>query len=107
MTACYYGFMRKLASLMIALAALPVTAAAQQGVHPRPKAPDCYCTDRTGQRVELGQEICLIVDGRAFMASCQMSLNNPIWRDTGRNCLSSDLRPTRELPRLQSLAPTL
>lgn len=99
--------MRSIAPVLIALAVLPVTAWAQQSIHPRQKAPDCYCTDRTGKRVELGQEICLIVDGRAFMASCQMSLNNPIWRDTGRNCLSSALEPERTLPVLQSLAPTL
>lgn len=60
---------------------------------------DCYCTDSTGGRVELDEEICLYVDGRAFMARCEMSLNNPIWRDTGRACLSSRLAP------LQSVEP--
>ena len=53
---------------------------------------DCYCTDSTGGRVELGEEICLVVDGRAFLARCEMSLNNPIWRDTGKACLGSSLR---------------
>lgn len=52
---------------------------------------DCYCTDTTGLRVELGETICLSVDGRAFMAQCDMSLNVPIWRDTGQGCLSSAL----------------
>ena len=51
--------------------------------------PDCYCTDKTGSRVELGQVVCLTVDGRAFMARCEMSLNNPMWRETGNSCLSS------------------
>lgn len=50
---------------------------------------DCYCTDKSGARVELGQTICLNVDGRAFMARCEMSLNVPMWRETGSNCLSS------------------
>ncbi len=50
---------------------------------------DCYCTDSSGARVELGQEICLVVDGRAFIARCDMSLNVPIWRDTGAGCVSS------------------
>ncbi len=50
---------------------------------------DCYCTDTSGARVELGQEICLVVDGRAFIAKCDMSLNVPIWRDTGAGCVSS------------------
>jgi hypothetical protein len=60
---------------------------------------DCYCTDSTGGRVELDEEICLVVDGRAFIARCEMSLNNPMWRDTGRACVSSSLAP------LQSLKP--
>lgn len=47
---------------------------------PGGKVIDCYCTDSTGGRVELGEEICLFVDGRAFIARCEMSLNNPIWR---------------------------
>ncbi|MGV6812546.1 MAG: hypothetical protein ACWA47_09885 [Brevirhabdus sp.] len=58
-------------------------------VGPGGKVIDCYCTDSRGGRVELGQEICLFVDGRAFTAKCEMALNNPIWRDTGRGCVSS------------------
>lgn len=52
---------------------------------------ECYCTDSTGGRVEMGEEICLFVDGRAFIARCEMALNNPIWRDTGKACVSSEL----------------
>jgi hypothetical protein len=51
--------------------------------------PDCYCTDKTGTRIELGEEICMFVDGRSFTARCEMSLNNPMWRETGDSCLSS------------------
>ena len=47
---------------------------------------DCYCTDRNGARVELGQTICLQVDGRMFMAQCQMSLNVPMWRELQDGC---------------------
>ena len=52
---------------------------------------DCFCTDTQGARVELGEQICLFVNGRAFMAKCDMSLNVPIWRDTGEGCISSSL----------------
>ena len=45
------------------------------------KTVDCYCTDQGGGRIELGEMICLHVDGRSFMAQCQMSLNNPMWLD--------------------------
>ena len=60
---------------------------------PGGKVIDCYCTDTAGSRVELGETICLFVDGRAFMAQCDMSLNVPIWRDTGDGCLSSQKLP--------------
>ncbi|MCZ7675478.1 MAG: hypothetical protein M5U35_05845 [Roseovarius sp.] len=60
------------------------------------KTVDCYCTDSTGGRVELGETICLHVDGKSFMAQCQMSLNNPMWRKVGDGCLSSSLGPGRQ-----------
>ncbi|MEM6309456.1 MAG: hypothetical protein AAF754_05345 [Pseudomonadota bacterium] len=56
---------------------------------PSGKTVECYCTDSKGQRIELGQTICLQVDGRMFMAQCQMSLNNPMWREVSTGCFSS------------------
>ncbi|WP_432449938.1 hypothetical protein [Aliiroseovarius marinus] len=70
-------------------------------IGPGGKVIDCYCTDSGGGRVELGQKICLFVDGRAFMALCDMSLNVPIWRDTGEGCVSA----MQDLPRSQPDAP--
>lgn len=58
---------------------------------PSAKTVDCYCTDKERNRIELGQTICLQVDGRMFMAQCQMSLNVPMWRETHEGCLSSSL----------------
>jgi len=52
---------------------------------------DCFCTDKTGSRIELGVTVCLFVDGRAFLARCEMSLNVPMWRETGQGCISSSL----------------
>jgi hypothetical protein len=57
---------------------------------PNGRTIDCYCTDSGGGRVELGETICLHVDGRMFMAQCQMSLNNPMWREVQEGCLSSE-----------------
>lgn len=70
---------------------------------PGGKTVDCYCTDTQGIRVELGEMICLTVDGRSFMAQCDMSLNVPIWRDTGTGCLSSSrhLSPRERLLQLR------
>lgn len=58
---------------------------------PSGKTVECYCTDKAGSRIELGQTICLQVDGRMFMAQCQMSLNSPMWREVQEGCLSSSL----------------
>ena len=68
------------------LAETPATAPASPKAH---KGPDCYCTDSTGGRVELGDSICLTVDGRSFIAQCQMSLNNPMWREISEGCAPS------------------
>ena len=59
--------------------------------NPGGKVIDCYCTDTQGLRVELGETICLFVNGRSFMAQCQMSLNVPMWREVSEGCLSSSL----------------
>lgn len=59
---------------------------------PGGKVIDCYCTDKQGDRVELGETICLQVDGRMFMAQCQMSLNVPMWRKVEDGCLSAENR---------------
>ncbi len=48
--------------------------------------PDCYCTDTRGQRVELGQMACLIIGSRRVLARCDMSVNNPIWREESEGC---------------------
>ncbi len=73
---------------ILSLLALPAMA---DYVGPDGKVRDCYCTDKSGSRIELGQMICLQVDGRIFTAQCQMSLNVPMWREVQEGCLSSDL----------------
>ncbi|MCW8844075.1 MAG: hypothetical protein OQK00_11755 [Rhodobacteraceae bacterium] len=70
------------------------------------KSIDCYCTDTSGGRVEIGQTICLHVDGRMFTAQCQMSLNVPMWREISAGCLSSALQSKEGQP-LQPTPDTL
>lgn len=65
------------------------------------KTIDCYCTDKAGERVELGEMTCLNVDGKTFMAQCQMSLNVPMWRKITDGCLSSSL-PQSSQPTLHA-----
>jgi hypothetical protein len=73
---------------VIVLVAFPAVAEVKG---PGGKVIDCYCTDKSGGRIELGETICLQVDGRMFMAQCQMSLNVPMWREVQQGCLSSGL----------------
>lgn len=76
--------------LSCALVCIAMTASADI-TYPSGKTVDCYCTDSSGARVELGETICMQVDGRMFMAQCQMSLNVPMWREVQQGCLSSSL----------------
>lgn len=78
--------------ILISVLAAGAGEAQDRGELPPLPEIDCYCTDRTGDRVELGETICLNVDGRAFLARCEMSLNNPMWRDTGSDCIGAALR---------------
>lgn len=48
--------------------------------------PDCFCTDSTGGRVEVGERACLTINRRQMSAICGMSLNNPAWRMEGEGC---------------------
>lgn len=85
--------------LTVSLIACPALTPALADVKgPGGKTIDCYCTDSSGSRVELGDFICLQVDGRMFTAQCQMSLNNPMWREVQQGCVSSSLRPGTRMP---------
>ena len=76
--------------------ALPTAAAAFDYHRDRPAPkdgyayPDCYCTNR-GVRVEIGETACLRVGGREFTARCDMSLNNPAWREERDGCAPDGL----------------
>jgi len=83
--------------LVLCLLPLPAFAedAPQKLPHAAPKAPDCYCTDKQRNRIELGESICLTVDGKSFIAQCQMSLNVPMWRKVRESCeVSAISKPT-------------
>lgn len=75
---------------------------------PSGKTVECYCTDSTGGRVEMGETICLQVGGRMFTAQCQMSLNSPMWREISDGCASSSLtRPAPMSSAVELTDPTL
>lgn len=78
--------MRFLLSFLLAATPALAQSNASGGAH------DCYCTDRTGARVEMGETICLNGDCLTFMAQCQTSLNNPTWRKVSDGCLSPGVK---------------
>lgn len=78
----------KRVTLLCLLMASPAVA---DVTSPSGKTVECYCTDTQRNRIELGETICLQVDGRMFMAQCQMSLNVPMWREVQEGCMSSSL----------------
>ncbi|WP_298262056.1 hypothetical protein [uncultured Litoreibacter sp.] len=65
--------------------ALPISA---DVTSPSGKTVDCYCTDKAGARVELGEQRCLSVGGRIYMARCEMSQNVPMWREMQSSCVT-------------------
>lgn len=89
---------------LVILVALCAPALAQTPA-PGVEWPDCYCTDSRGERVELGERACLVVNGRAFLATCEKALNVTTWRETGEGCVSSGLETGLEGrgPALQTL----
>ncbi len=89
--------------MLVATASSTGWTALADVVGPGGKVIDCYCTDKTGTRVELGELRCLDVDGRQFMAQCQMSLNVPMWREVQANCLSASLDLTEAPLQLPAL----
>ena len=77
----------------LALAAVPAAAQPQGNPNYNPPPakdgysyPDCYCTDSTGVRVELGDTACLQIGSRRVLARCDMSVNNPTWRHEAEGC---------------------
>ncbi len=79
-------------ALAILMAALSLPGLAMADVKgPNGKIIECFCTDTQGYRHEIGDIICLTVDGRSYMAKCIMAQNVPFWRDQEMGCLSSQV----------------
>ena len=82
-----------IAAFVVGLASLPQVAWAADNKFGQTKWPECFCTDRYGKRHEIGDIICLTVDGRSYEAKCVMAQNNLFWRDLNRGCLSASMPP--------------
>ncbi|MEL6168183.1 MAG: hypothetical protein AAFR35_05805 [Pseudomonadota bacterium] len=85
------------------ISVLSVAPAAAEELYP-PLVSDYYCTDSSGSRVELGDVICIQASCQTWMARCEMSLNNPMWRKVQEGCPAVEAMPSL-LDRLQRLDP--
>lgn len=73
------------------LIALLTTGAALAEERPYP---ELYCTDGRGARVELGGVTCIAAGcAPAYLARCEMSLNNVMWRKVHEGCPAVALEP--------------
>lgn len=78
--------------LIIALLFLPTLALAEDvpaktvDLYPPMAGVDYFCTDADGRRLEIGQVICITASCNTWMAKCDMSLNNPMWRKVQDGC---------------------
>ena len=61
-------------------------AADSKELYPPMAGVEYYCTDSNGQRVELGQVICITASCQTWLAKCDMSLNSPTWRKVQDGC---------------------
>ena len=63
---------------------------ADRYIPPKPKEgysyPDCYCTDSSGQRVEVGELACLRIGSREGTSRCEKARNLVIWRHEEEGC---------------------
>jgi hypothetical protein len=58
---------------------------------PEADAHMCQCRNR-GVMFDLGQTSCLHVDGRSYLARCEMKLNVSSWTEVEDGCPVSDAR---------------
>ena len=99
--------LRSLALVIIAATSINLvskTFAVADVTAPSGRVIECFCTDKFGQRHEIGDIICLTVDNRSFMAKCVMAQTNPFWRDQKIGCPSSKAAATPMTPKPRVVA---
>lgn len=86
---------------MALFAALGMTVLLQAGA----AAAECTCVNKDGTRYNMGDVACIRVDGRAYMAECELNLNVTSWRKIGDGCpvASADNPPMSRRPTLSML----
>jgi hypothetical protein len=47
---------------------------------------DCYCKNRDGKLHTVGEVACVTVDGKSYLAQCEMNLNVTSWSKLQDGC---------------------
>ncbi|MCV3737919.1 hypothetical protein OCK02_17080 [Rhizobium sp. TRM96647] len=74
--------MRLLSCMLLGAAVLTLPAWAAAG----PPDARCTCRNRDGSKHALGAVVCLSVDGRKYLARCEMVLNVTSWQKVQDGC---------------------
>ncbi|WP_102109730.1 hypothetical protein [Oceaniglobus roseus] len=89
-----------LSALCLCLLAAPLAAEEKKPVAPPLKKIELYCTDKYGQRHELGEVMCIVSSScQIWMGKCDMSQNNVMWRKVQDGCPGVSLSPDRPMSR--------
>ncbi|MGR6431152.1 hypothetical protein ACU5AY_09565 [Rhizobium sp. PAMB 3174] len=60
-----------------------------------PAFADCTCSIKDGTKLSLGQVTCIRINDMAYLARCEMVLNNTSWQKIQDGCPMTQLRPVR------------
>lgn len=87
--------MRLLSCMLLGAAVLIVPAWTAAG----PPDARCTCRNRDGSKHALGAVVCLSVDGRKYLARCEMVLNVTSWQKVQDGCpLAATVGPIPSMP---------
>lgn len=86
--------MRK-ASRYTVLGSLLVITAVNAGMTASAGA-NCYCKNRDGTQSPVGDVACVTVDGKSYLAQCEMQLNVTSWSKLQDGCPVTQRSPLRQ-----------
>jgi hypothetical protein len=61
-----------------------------------PAFADCTCSIKDGTKLSLGQVTCIRINDTAYLARCEMVLNNTSWQKIQDGCPMTELRAAHQ-----------
>ncbi|KEA07101.1 hypothetical protein CN09_09035 [Rhizobium rhizogenes] len=65
---------------------LPLVVSAMIASVPALAGQDCYCKNSDGKQHAIGEIACMTVDGKSYLAQCEMNLNVTSWSKLQEGC---------------------